>query len=51
MSENSRLRNITFLIDSAFHLQGENLEPSQFEDMSDEEIAEEVEWFDYLWNK
>ncbi|TWM32235.1 hypothetical protein CHCC14819_0431 [Bacillus licheniformis] len=47
----TREMKINFIIDSMWHLEGVVVEAASFEDYTDEEIDNEVEWYEYLWTK
>jgi hypothetical protein len=47
----SREQKIQFIIDSIWHLEDATVGASYFEDYTDKEIDEEVEWYEYLWTK
>lgn len=48
---NDRDVKIQFIIDSMWHLEDVTVGEGAFENYSDKELDEEVEWYEYLWTK
>lgn len=49
--ELTREEKIKFCVDSVYEFEGVRVTEEIFSKLSDEELDDEVEWFDYLWTK
>ncbi|MDA1509589.1 hypothetical protein ORN01_25385 [Bacillus cereus] len=47
----SREEKIKFLVEAIYEVEGAVVHPEHFADRSDEQIEEDVEWYDYLLTK
>lgn len=51
MEEMTRDDKISFIIEAIWHVEGVAVVPSYFKDYTDDELAEEADWLDYLLDK
>lgn len=47
----SREEKVKFLVEAIYYVEGVKVAPEYFAAMSDEQLDEEVEWYDYLMDK
>lgn len=47
----TREQKVQFIVDSIYQIEGALVPPAEFEEMTEDELSKEVEWYEYLWTK